>query len=605
MIYILVYDVDIPSNRPFNYGTSVPTHEEVTRVLNDDLEKDFYSSPGLDPSYVDKELSRLFSGAAISNLSDSDEDFKLDSAKHWYQEDPKLMAKKIEDDFAFILTAQEMRHLYGHAEPTQNILQDNNIRLDGNGYRDEELWEPPLAKRVKPDQRTDYTNTTFNDLLPNESNELDTVYTNQKPSEDSGVFFDDLSVADLGPNDNDGTFAHLATFAEGFDGPRDDGDMFPDLDPILIDSAYPSPIYRPAPSYRSHNNVSKDPDTRQDFPFDVPQTQDFLPLSINSTQRSNHPEAHSQNQQFAAAPPDLSVPIPDKFHDARGTLPVIEEDPALFSRRTIPNATSNPISAKESLAAFLALRSKTSKELEALDTKDTDPPSSADNPTGLAMLQPLDDWQIPSELLDKNTLVLPEGLSKSNSMHTYLTSMDTLLKRGLVRCLTSDTCSANLVERDQLDGTHFILDPDTSAILIPLLSLPSYCQDLTDFISQLSWRYDHILILFEAFPTSRYDQRGEEENRGDLNPFSPPVVKSVKKLRRDMNIAGSMGTKKENTTIQYAFATTVKEVAFFVRLYGNLAEGRDTSDGTIWGPRPWLETIEDEEVGSDAYTVTS
>ena len=56
-----------------------------------------------------------------------------------------------------------------------------------------------------------------------------------------------------------------------------------------------------------------------------------------------------------------------------------------------------------------------------------------------------------------------------------------------------------------------------------------------------------------------------------------------------------------DTRIQFAFATTVKEAALLVRLFGNLAENRDTSEGAIWGPRPWLEAIGDEEVRKLLY----
>ena len=75
----------------------------------------------------------------------------------------------------------------------------------------------------------------------------------------------------------------------------------------------------------------------------------------------------------------------------------------------------------------------------------------------------------------------------------------------------------------------------------------------------------------------------------------------MKKLKRDLNIAEGMETKRGNTKIQFAFATTVKEAALFVRLFGNLAENRDTSEGAIWGPRPWLEAIGDEEVRKLLY----
>jgi hypothetical protein len=71
--------------------------------------------------------------------------------------------------------------------------------------------------------------------------------------------------------------------------------------------------------------------------------------------------------------------------------------------------------------------------------------------------------------------------------------------------------------------------------------------------------------------------------------YTLPIVKALKKLKRDLCIAETCGTKRNATVIQYAFADTVEEAALFARLYGDWCERDDRSHGAIWGSRDWLD----------------
>jgi len=210
----------------------------------------------------------------------------------------------------------------------------------------------------------------------------------------------------------------------------------------------------------------------------------------------------------------------------------------------------------------------------------------------------------PPEILDDHTICLPDVWNPPATSHCYLASMTFIQKRALLRALRASECQVHLVERYTLGGMDIVIDPDTAVLFAPLLALPSEVEGLSDRISQASWRYTHILVVFEAFPSSDALTADDGSKTKDvinttrLTPyaFSPPILKAVRGLRRLLSIADSFGTKNAECEIHWAFANDVGEAALFVRILGDLAEEWAVREGrdALWGDRGWLQVDENE-----------
>ncbi|KAG2358874.1 hypothetical protein BDR07DRAFT_1611638 [Suillus spraguei] len=206
---------------------------------------------------------------------------------------------------------------------------------------------------------------------------------------------------------------------------------------------------------------------------------------------------------------------------------------------------------------------------------------------------------IPPEILNTHTMCLPDVWNPPTASHCYLGSMALIQKRALIRALQAPECRVHLVERYVLGGVDIVMDPDTAVLVAPLLALPSQVEGLADRISQASWRYTHILIILEAFPSANTFTTEINTNNVKLTPyaFSPPVLKAVKKFRRLLIIAEGCGTKNVGCGIQWAFANDVGEAALFVRMFGNLAQEWASNEGgnALWQDRGWLQVDEHED----------
>ncbi|KAJ7702249.1 hypothetical protein B0H17DRAFT_1043394 [Mycena rosella] len=199
---------------------------------------------------------------------------------------------------------------------------------------------------------------------------------------------------------------------------------------------------------------------------------------------------------------------------------------------------------------------------------------------------------IPENIYDRNTLRLPSAWNLPDTLHRYMVSMELVQKQALLRSLRSRSCSIDVVERDALDGVDVVLDPHTAIIFTNLLVLPSECVDLTSRIAQQSWSYARLLVIFEAYPAGRSYQPKANSNSStasELFAYTPPVLKALSKLRRDLGISEGCGSKRRACQVQYAFADTVDEAAMFTRHFGDVAEANDESGGILWGDRAWLE----------------
>ncbi|KAJ6488524.1 hypothetical protein C8R47DRAFT_1125852 [Mycena vitilis] len=262
---------------------------------------------------------------------------------------------------------------------------------------------------------------------------------------------------------------------------------------------------------------------------------------------------------------------------------------AILNDSEIPDPFSLPANAPEiatrslGIAEFAKLRAKkvTVPIPESI-------PTSPRNDTNPQFEEP--SRIIPESIYDQNTLRLPSTWNPPDSLHRYMVSMELVQKQGLVRCLRSRACSIDLVERDSLGGVDIVLDPHTAIIFTNLLVLPSECADLTHRIGQQSWLYSRLLVVFDAYPASHsYQFKGNHNMASELFAYSPPVLKALGKLRRDVGISEGCGTKRQACAVQYAFADTVDEAARFTRCFGDFAQANDESRGVIWGDRAWLD----------------
>ena len=223
----------------------------------------------------------------------------------------------------------------------------------------------------------------------------------------------------------------------------------------------------------------------------------------------------------------------------------------------------------------------------------------------------------PSELIDPKTLVLPAEIALPNTVHRYLASLEIIQRHALVSCLHARECAVDLVERETLGGAHLVLDPFTAVLLVPVFVLPARSDDFVKALAEQTWKYEKLLILFEAYPEEEGRKvgliaagRAAQDGDGKMRPkrlrlhaYTPPVMKAIGRFRRGVEIAMACGSGRSTTTIRYAFANTVEEAAIFVRYHGNLVEEtlkERPNDGNAmlgtWGEREWLiESNWDEE----------
>ncbi|KAG6840139.1 hypothetical protein C0991_008603 [Blastosporella zonata] len=207
----------------------------------------------------------------------------------------------------------------------------------------------------------------------------------------------------------------------------------------------------------------------------------------------------------------------------------------------------------------------------------------------------------PPELYDSRTVRIPPHRPQPQTIHKYMASLDLIQKRILVRSLIAQDCLIELVERDSLGGVDLIIDPQTAIIFSSLLSLPAHGKKLLETVSAQSWRYKRILIVFEAYPESRsfrdrkHSKQGRWAPEPQLYAYTPPIVKAIKRFRRDIAIAEGCFKKTTACEVWCAFADSVKEAAMYARLFGDEAEGADWTEGAVWGDREWLDTDPSED----------
>lgn len=199
--------------------------------------------------------------------------------------------------------------------------------------------------------------------------------------------------------------------------------------------------------------------------------------------------------------------------------------------------------------------------------------------------------EITATVTDTSTMFLPEDQATKQHPHRYMASMDFVQRQAIVRLLRSPEWNIDLAERTSLGGVDLIVDPQAAIIVASLFTLPSRCQQLVQQISEHSWRFKYILVLLEAYPESVALKPAKLATTDVpvISAYTPPILKAIRKLRRDVIIGEACGRKRVECNVGYGFVNDVKETAGFVRYFGDLAEGRDESGGVLWTQRGWLD----------------
>ncbi|KAK0491325.1 hypothetical protein IW261DRAFT_1354821 [Armillaria novae-zelandiae] len=338
----------------------------------------------------------------------------------------------------------------------------------------------------------------------------------------------------------------------------------------------------------------------------------FQPLSFESNDAlSQHITRREASMEPYSAPPRLIYAYEPVIMDSNADEYTVTDGPApavstqhasSFQARfpadttsitndsiLIPEIATHPLG----IADFLKLRAKRTHSADSPSATAPNP-CVPDDQVEITINIPETPRTAPPEIFDKNTLLLPTR-GEPSTAHFYMASMETLQKQVLIRTLRSSLCAVGLVEREHLSGVDLILDPNTAIIFASLISLSSQREALLSTLSEQSWRYTNLLVIFEAYPISASYKAAASVTL--LNAYTPPNLKAIGRFRRDVDLAEACDKKSPTCRVQMAFADTVEDAAMFARYFGDVAEAEDVSQGTVWGDRAWLdgEVAEEEE----------
>ncbi|KAI0692951.1 hypothetical protein BC835DRAFT_1097792 [Cytidiella melzeri] len=566
--------------RPFDVVCKMPTHEEVAQLL-EPLERDCMAALANEETTSNNKIeSKLTNLLAVADL---DPAISISSEK-WLDEDAYTLRYTLyeEAETELVLTAAERRRLYGQPELVHHsddvggecdLAEEPGLH---NGSRKRQRHSLPL-----PDQQE--LGFSGNPIY-SEDRSFYSQYI--QDDHDSGQYWTQ-HVANDAEGEFQTNYYELASGVCGFDGAGSDiQQSLADVDPIYLDNSAPF--------------VS---DTLNDYGGCI------APGLLHATLPV--PALDSRAMDAALISPRTFSPVQCSPYDAL-SLPiprVLPEHPngkkrTLSAARNIGNTETAlpqplPVSsmsrfgspdsgfAQNPLEEFMTLRAK--KFNVSMDI--TVAPPTLPEDTAVPPFRPTS-FEVPKELMDSTMPDAFEQPAQANSWHRYLGSLQIIQKLGITRALTSPSCKIQLVERESLNGAEIIIDPHTAVILSPLGDLVSQCDLLTARMNQLSWRFSRILVVFEVVPFTGSDASA---NPLTVNPFSPLLVKAVKKLRRDLEIAEACLDKQEGTRVHFAFPMSAYAAARTIRRLGDMCFADDTSNGLLWDDRLWLDP-EDEDL---------
>lgn len=330
------------------------------------------------------------------------------------------------------------------------------------------------------------------------------------------------------------------------------------------------------------------------FEFPESETPSFEPLSFASQSQLQGPPDDSTNSKAQDVPP----PTPNlrRVKHPEDSLVSTSECEQTSSRVTKRRKLDDlvPASSKDLFSTFIGLRNQAWSRIPEHSETGNDTPAPYQT---LGVPEQIPPRAVPDDVYDQHTVRLSEHWIPAAPVHRYLASMTLIQKRALVRELQGHQCQVVLVERYDLGGTDIIIDPDYGVLFIPLLALPAHLESAVDRISRESWRYLNLLVVFEAFPSAQsYRADRTQDTRPVPYAYTPPICKAIKKLRRNLGIAEGCGAMNPRCTVTWAFANDIEEAAKFARCFGEeaCAISTERGHGILWDERGWLEEEERE-----------
>ena len=203
-----------------------------------------------------------------------------------------------------------------------------------------------------------------------------------------------------------------------------------------------------------------------------------------------------------------------------------------------------------------------------------------------------DNWHVVLGLVSEG-IILPATWCKPSEEHHYLGSLDVIQRLGLVEHLRSH-CGVHLVEAETLYGPHIILDSHSCTIFHSVASLAGTNAEICKSVTDLAKSFSRILIVLEAFPSSKANYSAEPCQPYILNVLSSTVLQAFQKFVNKIKMVISMLDEADGVfvKVEIVAARNVLEVARYVRVYGDACEADEEHGfrGLLWGSRPWLQT---------------
>lgn len=299
---------------------------------------------------------------------------------------------------------------------------------------------------------------------------------------------------------------------------------------------------------------------------------------------------------------DLCVPIEiNKEHRTMEPVNETADKPNDAHRFISPaggNSLPDILTERLQLSSFLYHRGKGNNLLPEnvlSSPHPQEPLKEAQEPAEQLREESFDRWA-PADLISEiKALPLPEDWNYPSTQHTYLVSLDLLQKRSLLHLLESSLCAVRVVDREYLTSlgiasvpdqavssldapveVSIIPSPHCAVVFFSLAALPSQTQyqTLLASLSAHSFSFSRILLILEAFPRAhlfRTKLAKTADSRDMPYAYSPPVIKAVKKVRRDLALREGLGEKSSTCKLDLAFADSVEESAMHVRNFGDIA----------------------------------
>ncbi|KLO08282.1 hypothetical protein SCHPADRAFT_615062 [Schizopora paradoxa] len=558
--------------RPFNYGKTKPTHDEMLDVQ---VPFSFQEIDILDPTDKSK-LNNLLIGL------DSDPPPNVDIILRFILEDEECypMAEPTQE-LGILLNRTERRRQkkYQKRQEINSLEQDLSelshqdiVTAEALAILDTRSAESPYPYPLTGWQLNQVDDATFDGNTEMSFRQLmrpDEVYY-----EDSLSTLDDLDLQPVSHKPAEDFLGYASNI------PDDDDDLalYEELDANDADFNSRLPV-----DNINFNNTAE-------FNF-IPPPQTDLPFELESTAAvapTNSPQIHYAQQT------DKRSSTKERF--LNGSL---QETRPLVHPSTKPVSSVGLLCDRSSVrtSLFVAMRRgnalclgshsspprPSSKEADTSEAREQDivetmtrelpPPEIQDDPS---YLRPPSPWMLPNDYI------------------VCMISMDVLQKRALVKALESELCNIRPIGRTSLDIVDVIVDPSSALLFFPLSALPSQCDVLSARTCKASWHFDQLVVVLEAFPSSLCYKTTKSER---IIPFAygPPVLKAVKRLRRDILLREGLGEKNSSCAIQFAFANSVGEAAILSRIVADSS----TNNGTKVGYMLSEEELEGEdELGS-------